>query len=375
MRSNLSLSTIFKLLLWICLLGASPLFGHPKTMIDSLDMQQQGNQAFILHKVEAQETLYGLSKKYNVSVDELYRFNPEAKNGLKVGTVLKVPTNKEENTAPDNQNFHVVKTSETLYSIARSNNVSVQDLKSWNKLSEDGLKVGQKLLIYSSESKKESSIGLNPKNETSEIKTNQKFHIVEPKQTLYSISKIYGVEVDELKKWNHLNTNELLVGQKIWLESGKEKAAENSSPLQKTKEELSSPLENNGSLNASINPPIERAGGQNTESITPNRGFENGTEKTVEKVNGIDKVIETGLAEVIENSETKKYLALHRTAPIGTVMRLRNERNNRTIFVRVLGRLPDTGENDKIVIKISKAAYDRLGAINNRFPVEMSYVR
>jgi hypothetical protein len=89
----------------------------------------------------------------------------------------------------------------------------------------------------------------------------------------------------------------------------------------------------------------------------------------------ITKVVEHGLAQVIEDgTETRKYLALHRTAPIGTIMQIRNEMNDQIVFVRVVGTIQSTGDNDKILVKISKKAFDRLGAVDNRFPVELSYI-
>jgi hypothetical protein len=95
-----------------------------------------------------------------------------------------------------------------------------------------------------------------------------------------------------------------------------------------------------------------------------------------ENVAGSDEMKETGLAELIEGTEgNRKYLAMHRTAKPGTIMKVRNELNNREVFVRVVGNLPNTGVNDKLVIKISKSAYDRLGAIDAKFRVEVTYYK
>lgn len=69
------------------------------------------------------------------------------------------------------------------------------------------------------------------------------------------------------------------------------------------------------------------------------------------------------------------YLALHRTAPMGTILKVRNEMNNREVFVRVQGKLPDTALTDKVIIRISRSAYDRLGAIDPRFRVEVTYYK
>ena len=83
---------------------------------------------------------------------------------------------------------------------------------------------------------------------------------------------------------------------------------------------------------------------------------------------------ESGLAQVIEGTgDHKKYLVLHRTAPVGSVIRVKNEENNITIFARVVGTLSDTGDNAKLVIMLSQAAYDQLKAVNSRFPVEVLY--
>jgi hypothetical protein len=104
---------------------------------------------------------------------------------------------------------------------------------------------------------------------------------------------------------------------------------------------------------------------QSAESIRISESLKNG-----------DEIIEGGLAELIEGTEgNRKYLALHRTAPMGTILKVRNEMNNREVFVRVMGKLPDTALTNKLIIKISKSAYDRLGAIDPRFRVEVTYYK
>jgi len=86
------------------------------------------------------------------------------------------------------------------------------------------------------------------------------------------------------------------------------------------------------------------------------------------------KVTEKGIAQVIDGSEsTNKYLALHRKAAIGTIMQIKNEMNDLTVFVRVIGKIPATDDNKNILIKVTKVAYDRLGAIDEQFPVEITY--
>jgi len=86
------------------------------------------------------------------------------------------------------------------------------------------------------------------------------------------------------------------------------------------------------------------------------------------------ELLEDGIAELIEGGEpTTKFLALHRTAPTGTVIKIRNTMNDLTVYVRVIGKLPDTGDNEKVIIKINQRTYDQLKALDNRFLVELSY--
>jgi len=95
-----------------------------------------------------------------------------------------------------------------------------------------------------------------------------------------------------------------------------------------------------------------------------------------EAVKGSDEIMESGVAELIEGTDgNRKYLALHRTAPVGTILKVRNEMNNREVFVRVMGKLPETVLTDRVIIRVSKSAYDRLGAIDQRFRVQVTYYK
>ena len=90
--------------------------------------------------VRVGDTLWSIAKKYNISVNELKEINKLSNNLLKVGMKLQIP-----NSGYDN--IYVVKNGDTLYSIAKKNNVSVNDLKRLNNITSDFLKIGQKLLV------------------------------------------------------------------------------------------------------------------------------------------------------------------------------------------------------------------------------------
>lgn len=96
------------------------------------------------HIVGAGETLYSISRMYGISVDELVKMNDIQNLTIKVGQTLKV---KKASSDGDGNIKHVVQSGETLYSISRKYNVPVESIKQVNKLNGDGLQVGQTLEI------------------------------------------------------------------------------------------------------------------------------------------------------------------------------------------------------------------------------------
>jgi hypothetical protein len=97
---------------------------------------------------------------------------------------------------------------------------------------------------------------------------------------------------------------------------------------------------------------------------------------TSEEVVALNEVKERGQAELIDGKDAnRKHLAMHRTLPVGSLVKVRNEMNNREVWVKIVAKLPDTGENNKVLVKISRSAYDQLGAIDKRFLVELTYYK
>lgn len=114
----------------------------------------------IIHTVVKGETLFAIARKYNISIDEIYRLNLELNpKNIKVGDQIVVgyDTSKEGKviykevedlyTNPSNNNQHFVKHGETLYSIARKHGLTVTQLKKLNNLSSNTLEIGQKLIL------------------------------------------------------------------------------------------------------------------------------------------------------------------------------------------------------------------------------------
>lgn len=142
------------------------------------------------YTVKSGDSLWSISRKFGVSVNELKKVNNLSSNLLSIGQNLIIP-GKKNNTS---SNEYVVKKGDTLYGIANKYNVSVDNLKSYNNLSTDSLSIGQKIKI--------------PDN-----KVNSNEYVVKSGDSLYSISRKYGVSVDELMSVNNLKSTVLSVGQ------------------------------------------------------------------------------------------------------------------------------------------------------------------
>ena len=87
------------------------------------------------------------------------------------------------------------------------------------------------------------------------------------------------------------------------------------------------------------------------------------------------QVNETGVATWILDGQINqdKYYGLHRSAPIGTIIKVTNRMNNQFVYVKIVGVLPDTGDNDNVIVKVSQAVSTKLNALDALFQVELSY--
>lgn len=110
---------------------------------------------------------------------------------------------------------HVVKRGESLGSIAKKYRVSVSNIKKWNRLKRDMIQSGQKLTIYRSGAPM-AQAGKSPKTSKSSKATSSTVtHTVKRGETLSSIGRKYGCSPNDIKKWNHLRSNNIKSGQKL----------------------------------------------------------------------------------------------------------------------------------------------------------------
>lgn len=129
---------------------------------------------------------------------------------------------KEEPAAPTEPICHIVKKKETLFKIARKYDCTVEDLMEWNHLKDTYLKIGQSLYVtrpttqdQEKNRKEEPTPQEEGKKEPTPVATDTITHTVQPKETLYRLSKKYGCSVEDIQRWNHLKGNALKIGQTL----------------------------------------------------------------------------------------------------------------------------------------------------------------
>ena len=254
-----------------------------------------------------------------------------------------------------------VEVHEGWFGIARKYGVSYGDLRIANKDVPDTLHIGQIILVPIEK--------INTAAKISDEEVKPVFYEVKPKETLYSIAKRYDVKADKIKEWNKLPSKDLNTGEKIIVGYKKvtipayEREVVKAEPKPEVKETIENPK---SEVNMSI-PETERGKNDTSAKKLP--------DEKLAFTKGRKEISEQGVATWIEdeNINPNKYFALHRTAPPGTIIKVTNKMNRRSIFVKVVGKLPETGDNENVIIKISKASAEKLGVRDQRFQAELVY--
>ncbi|MFT6814416.1 MAG: LysM repeat protein [Sphingobacteriales bacterium] len=222
--------------------------------VDSIGTKIINGKIFVIHKVDAKQTFYSISRIYNCDVKELMRYNPRENNALPIDDILYIPTNR---------------------------------LATGEKADDKSL-----------------------------------YHVVKPKETLYSISQLHRVPVEKLKELNNISSIDLTIGQDLLIK--KSKAPE---------------------MDLTLQPLVEK-----------------------DTVGNYLEIKEVGLVQIVDTlsySGLNQLVAYHPIAKIGTVIKLTNELNNKTVFVKVIGRDGRFRSLDNAVMTIPRNVATKLGSLSD----------
>lgn len=314
---------------------------RPVAPPDSVGVEYRGNKLLIKHRVTPGETLYGLARRYKVPVEDIVEANSGQKGALVTGQLVLVPRNRVVLATPAAARpaAAVPAATRALPTDARGN----------------------------------------------------KLYKVEPGVTLFAIARRFQTTPAELARLNGFAADyNVRVGETVVVAAGTGTAASArpatsvasapvaAAPARATAAETAA--REAREREARERAARERARDSATAPAvtpaadapaTPAPERDRGPARASEIVR---RVSESGLATAIQTDASDKYLALHKTAPVGTIMQVRNIMNGSSVYVRVIGVLPDTGENTNILVRLSKKAVQRLATPDQRFRVETSYV-
>jgi LysM repeat protein len=289
----------------------STVFARP--LRDSIGVENNNGKKVILHKLDPKDNYYSLGRRYKVSPKAIMAFNNNAE--LVIGNIVKVPTDRPF--------------------LETSNNTPSQAKPEPQQPVVRQEPVAQKLQQQAPANQQQQQNTLDYK--------------VSAGETLYSIAKRFNTTVADIQQLNGLSSTTLSPGQIIKVHQD----SQNSS-VQAAAQQQNIAKQDNTAVTA-----IDSA---NANKFNANRY-------------GLYEKDEKGVATWMDSSglDPNKKLVLHRTAPIGTVIKITNPMTNLTTFAKVVGKFTDNEENKDVIIVVTKNVAESIGAQDKRFRVNISY--
>jgi LysM repeat protein len=240
-----------------------------------------------------------------------------------------------------------------LYSIARLYKVNVKEIYDANSITdkEYKVKVGDVLKVPSA----------NANNNAPEVNKDLvqlTTHTVRQGETMYKIATMYNTTPEVIKQLNGLTSDGVNIAQVLKVPSDGTAVPETKSPVTK--------------VAAPAIPVVEPITPEDKKDITSMK-----TAYSHEYNENEATYFDKGMAMWIDDSNEEagsRFYALHKSAPSGTILKVRNLMNDRVAYVKVVGKLPEIEENNNVIVKVSGATAKYLEVIDPKFLVEISFV-
>lgn len=247
---------------------------------------------------------------------------------------------------------HKVEAKESYYSIARKYNVNPQTIIQFNN--NQSLQIGTIIRVPTERPFKELKTDNSQASIASKVAVMD--YKVGPREYLSMIARKFNTTVDDLKNLNNLRSNNLAIGQIIKVPYG-------TAPVEQINPPPPAPID--AQLISTVTQPIQIDSSKNASDrlkLPPARY-------------GLREVNERGVAVWIadESLDATKMLALHQTAPIGTVVKITNPMTGKSTFAKVVGKFTENESTKEAIIVVTKAAADLIGAMDKRFQATLVY--
>lgn len=296
-----------------------------------------------------------------------------------------------QGTSADLHLQHTVAPKENWYSVGRIYNISPKEIAPFNAMTlESPLNIGQQLKIPLTAS------NFTQNESRAEDETYVPiYHTVQEKEWMYRISTTYNkVPVEILEKWNNTSKDQIKAGMQLivgYLKVKKQSASpdrgaagvEPSSPVVRPEEQKpvvtkqdkpETPVVAREENPTAINKPQEEKTPTGTAVMPPvNKPVDGGYFRSLYEETGKNSSGSAGVFKSTSGWQDGKYYALMNGVAIGAIVKVSNPSNNKTVYVKVLGQLPDMKESAGLTVRISDAAASDLGANGSKFPVEVKW--
>jgi len=317
---------------------------YASNAIDSVGVENLNGKKVILHKLDPKDNYYSIGRKYGVSPKVIQQFNNNA--SMQIGRIIKVPTDRSivetvspNPTATQGQNKPVPQ--QQVTQPVQNKPVTQQPVSQPAPATQNKSVTQQPV----------TAPAIQPEQKTAASSTTNGVTVQQYKvsagETLYAIAKRFGTTVEDLTATNKL-TAAIQPGQVLQVRTG-----------------VPTPPP------APVAPIDSLMTKRDSTAVVPDSLSRNIATSRY----GLFEKNEKGAATYIEDAslDPNKKLILHRTAPIGTVMRITNPMNNKTTFAKVVGRFTDTQATKDVIIVMTKNVAESLGALDKRFHVNISY--
>jgi len=312
--------------------------------------------------------------------------------GFSAGAVQAQDTLQVQGTSPSLYISHVVKKGENFYSLSRAYGLPPKEIAAANKVNMDqGLQLGRSIHIPLTAANFSQKAGAAGK---------PVYHKVTDKETLYRVSVNYNkVPLDNIRQWNNFSGDGLKKDSYViigYMKAGGT-ASEAAPKVEKVKEKVT-PVKEAEETTVTVSsppppPPAKdpvkkeqeaRPVAEETTSaptLAPVAAKPAAANSSADfeqlydqQTNGGKKAdTEKGPGTWFKSNAVGKYYALHNTAPRGTIIKVTNPLNGKSVYAKVLDVIPQMKANAGLIIKLSDSAMQALGSNESRFYCELSY--
>ena len=305
---------------------------------ETLLIKSSNKGFYVDHKATPKENFYSMGRAFNVHPKHIALFNGlDMSKGLSLGQNVKIPLSDTNFTQKTNKGipvYYVTGNGETLYRVSTNNkNVLMENLRKWNHLSGDKLAGGTKLIVGYLTTNETQAMAVNAPSQKAETAT-------KPAQEKKDVAKTEVINKPEQKKGDAKNSEV----KKEAIDKPEQKKVETTQPKDDSKK------------NNDVVPAKEEVKTKNTDQGYFKTSFD---QQVKQQPASKEQTVTSGIFKTASGWNDAKYYLLMNGADPGTIVRITNPGNNKTIYAKLLGEMSDK-QSQGLNIRISNAAANAL---------------